>query len=253
MTFPLRLAPALVLATFLVACGSRHDQNSLSSRDKGAIRAAMRQSPEAFFYYHQRSWWGQTVSIELRSLRLSRLNSAFAGAVVVVRRPQGSNLRQIVLLERDQQRWRVVAASAKAAWIQCKLAPDGVARELFGACDRSGLPLSSEFEIRGSRYSKEATPAERTAIIATLRKGLGLEGHDRLIKYELRISRLDGRFALAQYGGLAPFNGDTLLRYGGGKWRILAEASSGYECRYAPAGVVRSLEGFCLIEGDLSR
>jgi hypothetical protein len=251
MRLPLSAVPVLVLATLLAACGSEQRRRSVTPRDREAIRVAMRRSPAAFLHYRQRAWWGQTVSIEVRSLRLSQLDSNFAGAVVTVERRRGTDLHQIVLLERTQQRWRVVATSLTAEWIQCKLAPDGVAFELFGTC--GAMPFSSEFVIKGPKNSRAASPGEKSAIIAMLKRKLHPAHLGRRIEYYIQVSLIDERFALTRFGGYAPFGGDVLLRHSEAGWQILAKASSGYECRLAPAGVVRSLEGLCFIEGDPSR
>jgi hypothetical protein len=141
-----------------------------------------------------------------------------ATAILVARR---SRLAQTVTLRRRDGRWHVATASV-------------------------GF-------LVGPREGRPPTAAERAAIVADPRRR-SFHGPRSCIAYDIVVSQVDQRYALVDYRFPHPFdrrcflfNGNSLYRRGPHGWREISEASAGYACTYAPPGVIRSLDGGCVL------
>ena len=211
----------------------------------------MRRSPLTYFHYAGARWWGHRVTVRISRVRTS---GAWSGAVVSVWR-RGRVAEQELVLLRRERRWAVVAASEVDEGLSCRLAPKGVMRHVVGPCSDDVSPLA---HIVAPRLTRAATRAERDAVVAVARADV-LHGKDRCVRYSVRISRVDDRFALASYRFVRPYrdclvgNGVSLFeRRANGRWLHLTDASDVFLCDTAPAGVVTSLEGACELEGTLA-
>ncbi len=178
-----------------------------------AIREALARSPQTYLHYGRR-WWGAAPRVTIRRLDVK---ADRATAVVVARR---SRLAQTVRLRRRDGRWHVATASV-------------------------GF-------LVGPREARPPTAAERAAIVADARRRF--RRTRSCITYQIVVSRLDRRYALVDYVFPHPlsrrcllFNGNSLYRRGPHGWHEFSGASSGYPCALAPAGVIRSLDGGCML------
>ena len=236
-----RALSCLLAVAALTGCGSSPHE----------VEAAVRRSPLTYFHYAAARWWGRPVTVRIERVRTSR---AWSGAIVSVSHGHRVLGQEVVLLRRGR-RWRVVAASEVDEGLSCKLAAKGVVRRVVGSCFDDVSPLA---HVVAPRASRAATPQERHEVVAAARAAV-LHGKDRCVRYSIRVSRVDDRFALVSYRFVRPYrdclvgNGVSLFeRRGNGRWVHLTDASAGFLCDTAPAGVVTSLEGACELEGTLA-
>ena len=234
----------LVLAALAVAAPGEQDEGT---------RAALERSPLTYFHYGSAQWWGRPVDVDVARTRTS---GAWAGAVLHVRTAGRTLARQFALLRRRDGVWRVTVTSSPPGGLPCEAAPRAVVRRLFGFCIPRITPISM---IVGPVRSRGATTAERAAVVRAARRRV-FGGHDRCVRYGVDVSRVDARFARVRYRFVPPLrgclvgNGDSLFRRTpSGRWLHVADASDPFECDLAPAGVVRSLLGTCVILGTAVR
>jgi hypothetical protein len=248
------LAAGLGLA--LAACvGGRSSQRS-------AIEAAIRRSPFTYFAYRNPLYWGRSVHVTISRLRVSSRNRRFAAAVVTPfdgkRHRRVSDPERVLLRLTD--RWRVIRAETlSAARPACRFAPAGVIAELFGGCDHNAdaARVSPEAFISGPLDFRSPTPDERAAIVAATRAAHFKPGQARCVRYHVRVSVVDERFASVSYSFVRPFRGCLLgngvsfmERSPRGRWRVKGDAGDAFPCTYAPPGVIRSLFEDCLVLGE---
>jgi hypothetical protein len=233
--------PGLLALGALAGCGSSQHR----------VEAAVRRSPLTYFHYAGARWWGHRVTVRVGRVVTS---GAWAGATVSVSHGGRIAEQEMVLLRRER-RWDVVAASDVDEGLSCRLAPQGVVRGVVGSCSDDVSPLA---HIVAPRANRAAAPVERDAVVAAARADV-LHGKDRCVRYSVRISRVDDRFALVSYRFVRPYrdclvgNGVSLFeRRANRRWLHLTDASDVFLCDTAPAGVVTSLEGACELEGTLA-
>jgi hypothetical protein len=249
------LAAALGLA--LAACGGGR------SSQRSAIEAAIRRSPSTYFAYRDPLYWGRPVHFTISRARVSSRNSRFAAAIVTPfvghQRKRASGPERVLL--RSTDRWRVVRVEVSASRPACRLAPTGVIAELFGGCapGSDAAQVSAETFISGPLAARRATRAERAGIVAATRAAHFKAGQDRCVRYHVRVSEINDRFALVSYSFVRPYsgcllgNGVSLMeRVANGRWRVKGDAGDAFPCTSGPPGVIRSLLRDCVIRGEPS-
>jgi len=258
----LRLIEGCALAAGLgPALGAR---GAGRSSQPSAIEAAIRRSPSTYFAYRNPLYWGRSVQVTISRVRVSSRNPRFAAAIVTPlegnQRTNASDPERVLL--RSTGRWRVIRAeSVSASPPACRLAPTGVIAELFGGCapGSDAAHVSAEAFISGPLAARRATRAERAGIVAATRAAHFKAGQDRCVRYHVRVSEINNRFALVSYSFVRPYsgcllgNGVSLMeRDANGRWRVKGDAGDAFPCTSGPPGVIRSLLRDCVIRGEPS-
>jgi hypothetical protein len=152
-------------------------------------------------------------------------------AIAKLRAPSGT---QWVLLRRRGD-WRVVdQVSDHASRLWCGLAPAGVVRALAGSC--ANYQAQWDLAILGPTARRPATRAERRAVAPA-----------DCASPTVYVSRLDPDYA--ELDNCAASGGAFLVHREAHGWREVGLEVDGFVCSTAPAGVIRSLHGRCLLAG----
>ena len=238
------------------ACGDKSHSND---SDVAAIKTTITKSPQTYFAFRNRLYWGRPVHFAVARVRISSMDDHFATARVLALEADGkwADQPQQLLLRRARE-WRVIWATADGpSGIPCRKASAGVVRELLGNCDPSSVAASLVMAIYGPRSNRPPTASERAAIVAVARSSHFKAGQDRCVRYEVRVSKVDDRFASVGYTFVRPYtncllgNGESLMeRTASGRWRVKGDGSEPFSCRYAPPGVIRSLFSGCWVDRE---
>lgn len=92
--------------------------------------------------------------------------------------------------------------------------------------------------------------------MAATRKAHFKVGQDRCVRYRVRVSKVDGRFAAVWFTFVRPYsgcllgNGVSLMERSAGRWRVKGDAGDAFPCTSGPPGVIRSLLEDCVIRGE---
>ncbi|MHB8060928.1 MAG: hypothetical protein ACYDHO_08875, partial [Gaiellaceae bacterium] len=232
-------------------CGNTsHSRQS----DVAAIKTVITKSPHTYFAFRNRLYWGRPVHFAVARVRISSMDDHFAAARVLALEANGNGADQPQqLLLRRAREWRVIWVTADGpSGIPCRKASAGVVRELVGNCDPSSVAASLVMAIHGPRSNRPPTASERAAIVAVARSSHFKAGQDRCVRYDVRVSRVDDRFASVGYSFVPPYtncqpvDGESLMeRAASGRWRVKGDGSDPFPCRFAPPGVIRSLFSGC--------
>jgi hypothetical protein len=245
-----------VISAALILAACRDER----SNDRARIEQAIRSSPYTYFAYRNPLYWGKPVHFTIGGLRVSQHDRPFAGATVTPLAGDGEVAGGIqrVLLRRDDE-WHVISADALSpSDLGCSLAPAGVVAELFGACDMhpDAALVWPETFISGARADREPAASERASIVAAARAAHFKRGQDHCVRYRVRVSRIDRRFASVAYRFVRPYrgcllgNGVSLVeRRPSGAWQVRGDAGDAFDCAAAPPGVIRSLFSDCVVPG----
>jgi hypothetical protein len=212
-----------------------------------ALTQAVQSSAYTYFHYAAAVWWGQPVRV---SIRATAVDGRLGGAIVDVRRGSRLVLREDVLLRHDAT-WRVVRTtlhvSSDARY--CEQPLKGLER-FFESCLIDEFDVSADPYVKGPLATRPATPEERARITATAAPRLG---DTSCVRFDIRISRVDERYALVGYRYVPPFtktcspaNGVTIVSRASGSWRVVGDGSSEFPCGSGAPGVMRSLLGTCV-------
>ena len=250
------VALAAITTATLPACGGKTQSRSALAAE---IKAAVRSSQQTYFAFSNPLYWGRPVHFKIDRIRISRKDDHFAAARVLALEANGKrvgDLQQQQVLLRRSEKWLVAQAAPDGRTIFCEAASSGVVHELFGGCEST--PVDTGMSVYGPHSDRAATAKERAAIIeATKAFHTNGFGSGSCVRYHIRVSQIDDRFAVVGYTFVPPYtncllgNGESLMqRKASGRWQVKAEGSDAFDCGDAPPGVIRSLFSGCWVYRD---
>jgi hypothetical protein len=185
------------------------------------LQRAVEASPYTFYHFRRAVWWGEPVALQTRVVHAS---SDLADIEILARARGRTVGRERLFLARRNGRWAV-----RAPLIDPNL----------GA-------------ILGPTSNRQPTPQEQAQIAAAGFREL--RGERDCVRFTIAVSEVDARYAAARLGFFGPrkaqceANGTLLFtRAASSSWRYLGAGNAPFPCTSAPAGVIRSLLGECLI------
>jgi hypothetical protein len=187
------------------------------------LQRAVEASPYTYYHFSGAGWWGEPVALQTRVVHAS----SDLADIEILARADGKTVgwRERLSLARRNGRWAIRVPL---------IDPN------FGA-------------ILGPKSTLKPTAQERAQVSAA---GFGeLKGDSDCVRFTISVSRVDARYATASLELFGPRKAQCeassallFTRAGSGVWRYLGAGSAPFPCTSAPAGVIRSLFGVCLIK-----